>query len=126
MHIREYFQEIEETIASCPSVLSKEILYNQRTQHIGFIKGILTFTDSSELHFKEFVDVEAHIVKYKYGYHYQKEDDLIFRYDNHPHIGTPNIPTTHKHQTTQENIAFSLPPTLKEVLDEILSYLPIP
>ena len=84
MHIKEYFQEIEEIITATLSVLSKEILYNQRTQQIGFIKGTLTFTDGSELYFKEFVDVETRIIKYRYGYHYQKKDVLIFRYESSP------------------------------------------
>jgi len=122
LHIKEYFQEIEEIITATLSVLSKEILYNQRTQQIGFIKGTLTFTDGSELYFKEFVDVETRIIKYRYGYHYQKKDVLIFRYDNHPH---KNIPATHKHQAAPEDTVFSSPPTLKEVLNEILLYLPI-
>ena len=50
-----------------------------------FCKGALVFRDGSELHFKEFIDTEAGITKYKYGYHYQKDGSLIFRYDNHPH-----------------------------------------
>lgn len=57
-----------------------EISYEQRTRHLGFIKGHLIFKDTSELYFKEFVDGEKEIRKYKYAYHYQKENKIIFRY----------------------------------------------
>ena len=70
MYITDYFRRIDQVILSCPAIISKKLLFDQRTKYIGFIKGTLIFGDGSELHFKEFIDAEAGIVKYKYGYHY--------------------------------------------------------
>jgi len=100
----------------------KEVTYDQRTSRLGLIKGILTFIDSSQLHFKEFIDTDEGIAKYKYGYHYQKKNNLIFRYDNHIH--SPKSPIHHKHiPSTSRIIALSSPPTLTSVLKEIYSSL---
>lgn len=123
MLITEYFRRVEEIISSFPAITSTEITLDQRTRHIGLIKAILTFHDSSELHFKEFIDVTDEVVKYKYAYHYQKDDKLIFRYDNHP-IPLKDIPEHHKHDQSEENILQSDIPDLQAVLNEILILLP--
>jgi hypothetical protein len=84
----------------------------------------LVFGDGSELHFKEFIDVEAGIVKYKYGYHYQKHDRLIFRYDNHPHLTIKDIPSHHKHVFNEERIIPASIANLEDVLKEVIMHLP--
>jgi hypothetical protein len=38
---------------------SKELLFDQRTKYIGFVKGAMLLRDGSELHFKEFIDTKA-------------------------------------------------------------------
>ncbi len=124
MYITDYFQRIDQVILSCPAIISKELLFDQRTKYIGFIKGTLVFIDSSELHFKEFIDAEAGIVKYKYGYHYQKHDRLIFRYDNHPHPTIKDIPSHHKHVFNEERIIPASIANLEDVLKEVIMYLP--
>ncbi len=124
MYITDYFGLIDDTISNYPAIICKEILFEQRTKHIGFVRGILTFADGSELHFKEFVDTEVGITKYKYGHHYQKGNKLIFRYDNHLYLGKEDIPTHHKHVSTDENIVPASIPNLVDVLREILFYLP--
>ena len=125
MCITDYFQQIEKVIAECPAIIMKEISYDQRTTYIGFIKGFLTFIDSSQLHFKEFIDTQEPITKYKYGYHYQKENDFIFRYDNYIHSVKSNLPIHHKHlPSTSKFIALTIPPTLSSILKEIISLLP--
>lgn len=124
MRITDYFQEIEKIITECPAVTAKEISCDQRTSHIGFIKGTLIFHDASQLHFKEFIDTEDGITKYKYGYHYQKENNIIFRYDNVAHINKPT-PFHHKHLFPALKItAIDEPPTLTFILKEIISILP--
>ena len=123
MLITEYFRRKEEIVSSFPAITSTEITLDQRTRHIGLIKGILTFHDGSELHFKEFVEVTNEVVKYKYAYHYQKDNKLIFRYDNHP-ILLRNIPEHHKHDQSEENILKSGIPDIQAVLNEILNFLP--
>ena len=89
-----------------------------------FCKGALVFRDGSELHFKEFIDTEAGITKYKYGYHYQKADSMIFRYDNHPHPARKDIPYCHKHVSTEENMISASIPDLEDILKEVIMYLP--
>lgn len=123
MLIADYFRRTEETISSFPAITSSEISFDQRTHNIGLIKGILTFRDGSELHFKEFLEVGDEAVKYKYAYHYQKENRLIFRYDNHP-IPLKDIPEHHKHYMDEENILESAIPDLEDVLKEVLIFLP--
>lgn len=125
MHIADYFQEIEKVIRECPAIIMKEVFYDQRTQDLGFIKGILTFRDSSQLHFKEFVDSEKEPTRYMYGYHYQKGDKLLFRYDNYLHSPKLNLPLHHKHLSSPlEFIAVNNPPSLASVLREIIILLP--
>ncbi len=123
MLIVEYFHHVEEVISIFPAITSREISFEQRTSHIGLVKGTLIFHDTSQLHFKEFVDVGKEIIKYKYAYHYQKNSKLIFRYDNHPYP-LKNTPQHHKHHLSEKNILESSIPDLKTVLKEILLCLP--
>lgn len=64
------------------------------------------------------------IAKYKYGYHYQKSDSLIFRYDNHPYPAKKDIPSCHKHVSNEENIMPAPIPDLEDILKEVIMYLP--
>lgn len=124
MYITDYFRQIDQVILDCPAIISKELLFDQRTKYIGFVKDTLSFRDGSELHFKEFIDTEARITKYKYGYHYQKDDRLIFRYDNHPHPARKDTPSHHKHISDQDNVVSASIPDLEDVLKEVVMYLP--
>jgi len=123
MFIVEYFHRIEEILSAYPPIVSREVSFEERTHHIGLMKGSLTFHDGSELHFKEFVDVGDTVIKYKYAYHYQRGDNLVFRYDNHP-ITLRNIPEHHKHHLSEQDIHACAVPDLESVLNEILSLLP--
>lgn len=124
MYISDYFRRINQVVSDCPAIISKELLFDQRTKYIGFVKGTLVLRDGSELHFKEFMDTEAGITKYKFGYHYQKADSMIFRYDNHPHPTRKDIPSCHKHVSTEENIIPVSIPDLEDILKEVIMYLP--
>ena len=124
MYITDYFRQIDQVILDCPTIISKELLFDQRTKCIGFVKDTLSFRDGSELHFKEFIDTEARITKYKYGYHYQKDDRLIFRYDNHPHAARKDTPSHHKHISDQDNVVSASIPYLEDVLKEVVMYVP--
>jgi len=124
LYVTEYFRHINQVVSGCPAIISKELLFDERTKYIGLVKGALTFGDGSKLHFKEFIDTEAGIAKYKYGYHYQKGDSLIFRYDNHPYPAKKDIPSYHKHVSNEENIIPASIPDLEDVLKEVIMYLP--
>lgn len=123
MLITEYYLRVETLVSDCPAIISRELSFEERTHHIGLIKGILTFNDGSELHVKEFLDVGESVIKYKYAYHYQRGNTLVFRYDNHP-ITLRNIPEHHKHHLSEQNIHACGVPDLESVLNEVLSLLP--
>ena len=59
MYISDYFRQIDQVVSDCPAIISKELLFDQRTKYIGFVKGTMLLRDGSELHFKEFIDTEA-------------------------------------------------------------------
>jgi hypothetical protein len=72
MSIEAYFQQINATLALFPQVALKTMLYDQRSATTGFLRGVLLFTDGSELHVREFVDVSAGIERFKYAYYYMR------------------------------------------------------
>ncbi|MFH0924237.1 MAG: DUF6516 family protein [bacterium] len=125
MYITDYFKQIEKILSECPAIIMQEVTYDQRTSYLGFIKGILTFIDFSQLHFKEFIDTSnPSFIRYKYGYHYQRDQDMIFRYDNYIHPGKPDLPIHHKHLfSSSDFIAVPNLPTLDSILKEIISIL---
>ncbi|MBU0512529.1 MAG: hypothetical protein KKD28_06780 [Chloroflexi bacterium] len=91
---------------------------DKRSQLRGFISGIVVFNDESELHFREFIDHRLREPRIMYAYHYQDHNKkLIFRYDNaahHPHLQQ----IEHKH--TPDGIHSAPPPTLEQIIDEII------
>ena len=58
MLISEYFQEIESQIANCIYIVETSLVKDKRSLHIGIIEGELFFTDESNLHFIEFINVK--------------------------------------------------------------------
>ena len=91
---------------------------DQRSTLRGRIEGRLQFMDGSELHFREFVDLTRDEPKVAYAYHYQNADTrMIFRYDNAAHRPAIGI-LDHKHMIS--SIEANTPPTLLQVVDEIL------
>lgn len=94
---------------------------DQRSATIGSLSGSVCFLDSSELHFREYIDLAARPPRQMYAYHYQDTDNLlVFRYDNAAHR-PPLDASEHKH--TRAGIVIGLSPTLEQVLDEIPLYL---
>jgi hypothetical protein len=117
----EYVREIQDTldasVAAGEAVLVS-IQVDQRSSLRGFIAGLLQFNDASELHFREFVDTSLPEPKLMYAYHYQDANKaLIFRYDNAAH--TPALPQA-EHKHTPSGAKSFPPPTLGQVVDEIL------
>lgn len=99
-------------------VLDVSVNFEMRPSDQAFLEGAITFVDSSELHFAEFLDASSQAVeKLMYRYHYQDETGLlVFRYDNARHrLPTPS--PGHKHLPDQ--IGASNAPTLEDVLAEI-------
>lgn len=117
----EYVQEIENVLnatIAAGEATSVSIQFEQRSALRGFIIGLLQFSDGSELHLREFVDISLLTPRLMYAYHYQDANQqLIFRYDNAAH--RPALPQV-EHKHTQSDIVASHAPTLAEVIDEVL------
>lgn len=118
--IEEYFRQVEALIAASGVVHSSRVAYDKRSTFIGFLRGEIYFLDGSNLHLREFVDVEYGIQCYRYAYHYQRADGtLVFRYDNTPHYpGLATFPH-HKHEGSEGNVVTAATPDLAQVLAEI-------
>jgi hypothetical protein len=124
--IEDYFRQIETLLAVTNIVHSSSITYDKRSASIGFVRGSIYFLDSSQLHLREFVNVEHGVERYMYAYHYQRPDGaLVFRYDNTPHF--PTLPTFphHKHEGNEANVVAASPPDLAAILSEIQSLIEI-
>ncbi|MBC8184911.1 hypothetical protein H8E88_27785 [candidate division KSB1 bacterium] len=128
MQIDDYFSEIQKIIKSCNAVGTFDVYYDKRGTHEGFIRGEIYLLDGSILHFREFIDVETLINRLLYVYHYvDSSKKLIFRYDNTGHHKKLNLATFphHKHEGSENKIISSTAPTLRGVLNEILTSISI-
>lgn len=124
--IEDYFRRVEMLLAAASIVHSTSITYDKRSASIGFLRGVVYFLDSSQLHLREFVNVEHGIEHYMYAYHYQRPDGaLVFRYDNTPHF--PPLPTFphHKHVGSEADVTAASSPDLEAILTEIQSLIEI-
>lgn len=122
MRIEDYFQQIHNLIAAASLVQLSNVTYDKRGTYEGFIRGELYLVDGSELHLREFVDVEITIERLVYTYQYMSIGKiLIFRYDNSGHHRKLNLPTYphHKHDGSEANVVASSAPTLSDILIEI-------
>ena len=122
MRIETYFQQLRETIDSCPIVSSFDVTYDKRGNHEGFIHGEIYLVDDSILHLREFVDVEMGVDRLTYVYQYMDSAKrLVFRYDNTGHHKRLNLITYphHKHEGSEHNAVASPAPHLAAVLSEI-------
>jgi hypothetical protein len=70
--IEDYFRRIATLIATAGIIHSSSITYDKRSTSIGFIRGEISFLDGSQLHLREFVNVEHGIERYMYAYHCQR------------------------------------------------------
>lgn len=122
MRIEAYFDQLRQTIDSCPVVSSFRMTYDKRGAHEGFIRGEVYLVDGSVLHVREFVDVEIGVNRLTYVYQYMDPArKLVFRYDNTGHHKRLNLPTYphHKHEGSEQHVVASPAPDLAAVLSEI-------
>ncbi|MGR3178978.1 MAG: toxin-antitoxin system TumE family protein [Candidatus Anammoxibacter sp.] len=115
--IEKYFIEIDKTISYFKDIRSYSLnkkIYNDRQ---GFVSGTIIFDDDSQLDFTEVKNVELE-GKIKYRYHYMdKDNELIFRYDNANHYKDIKNCPHHKH--LKETIIESPELNLFDILLEI-------
>ena len=92
----------------------------RKSDNVFYINLKIHFINNSELHVREYVDVEHR----KYSFHWQSSNgDLIIRWDNAPHF--PDLITFphHKHLASgdvTESYNISLEEILEFIKDEIL------
>ncbi len=123
--MNEYITRLEMRIQSCFLMAAYQLNIDRKTQDLAFVAGQLDFIDGSTLDFKEFVEKEDdEIEKYKYGYNYRKDSDLLFRYDNAADPGARHLASYphHKH-TADGKIIASHEVGFEEVLKEIEDYI---
>lgn len=117
----EYARQIQLTIDDVIRTGEAHLLNLQidaRSTSRGLIAGLLQFQDGSELHFREFLDMNQADPRLMYAYHYQDSNkELVFRYDNAVH--RPAISQL-EHKHTPTGIELTIAPTLSQVFDEIL------
>lgn len=119
--IEAYFNRLESDLSDFPSIRSCTLTKKSYNTKQGFIKGVLIFDDDSRLEFVEIkhTDIQA---KIKYRYHYMdKEQALIFRYDNAPHHRHLNTFPHHVH--LPHKVEACNEPTLFDVLMQIVGYV---
>jgi hypothetical protein len=122
--IEDYFRQIATLIATAGIIHSSSITYDRRSTSIGFIRGEISFLDGSQLHLREFVNVERGTERYMYAYHYQRPNGtLVFRYDNAPHFPALSTFPHHKHEASEANVVAASPSDLQVVLTEIQSLI---
>ena len=122
--IDRYFQELQNLIASTPFITAASLHTERRSETIGFVRGDLTFSDASRLHFREFVRAEANqpAERYSYAYHYQSPNGhFVFRYDNTNHFPRLQNAPHHKHVGDTDVISAEAP-DLASILGEISSH----
>lgn len=122
LYIEDYFEQVRGAISTCTVVDQFNCDTEKRDTYEGFIRAEISFTDGSMLQMREFVSVEAGIVRDMYTYQYMNsEKTLIFRYDNTPHHQKLNLSTFphHKHDGREDNVIASHAPMFWDVLSEI-------
>ncbi len=75
---------------------------------------------------KEFVVIQPMLSVIKYGYHYRMGNRLIFRYDNANDPAAKDLSTFPHHRHEPSGPVASEQPSLKLVLQEIVSQLRLP
>lgn len=121
----EYTGKLKRTLAELLQsglAVSADLEEHPRGATLGYVRGSLHFFDSSELHYREYLDTGLSSPRLMYVYHYQNADQqLIFRYDNAAHR-PPLAQLEHKHTTT--DIELDVAPSFDAVIQEIVRSLP--
>jgi hypothetical protein len=117
-----YISQVKSTIEKLPCVLADELIIDNRGDVVLYLKGIIVFTNQSELHLKEYSISVPEFKKIAYSYYYQAADKkLIFRYDNaEHHMELENFPY-HKH--VGDKIFSAEEASLKKVLEVIIDLI---
>lgn len=125
MLLRDYVANVQELVNTTPLLTATALSYEERPPSAGLIKGSLTFADGSQLDFKEFVVLQPALSVIKYGYHYRMGNRLIFRCDNANDPAAKHLSTFPHHRHEPSGLVPTAQPSLKAVLEEIVSQLKV-
>jgi hypothetical protein len=122
--IEDYFLGIEKTLALFDIIDKKIIEIQKIDDNFGIIKGIIICSEY-KLDFIEVVQISLKTRnKVKYKYHFMdKENNLIFRYDNTKHH--PLLQNFPHHKHIGNNVEASNEPDILNILKEIKDFLKI-
>jgi uncharacterized protein DUF6516 len=126
MSLRDYVAALQGLLAVTPFITAISFAYDERPPSAGFIRGSVFFVDGSQLDFKEFLIVQPRQRIVKYGYHYRKGNQLIFRYDNASDPAARNFSTYPHHKHVPAGLLAAEQPSLRDVLHEILTQQDFP
>ena len=124
MQLRRHLTVVQNIITSRDEIVVEQLTVRETIPgREGFVGGRLRFYDGSMLEFIEVLVEEVFILqKTEYTYHFQdRNDKLIFRYDNAPHY--PELLTFPHHKHRPDGVESAEPPHLGDILREIDSYL---
>lgn len=125
MSLKEYVATLERLVTATPFVASTSLFYEERPPSAGLLKGSLIFVDGSQLDLKEFFITHPTIRVLKYGYHYHRGSQLIFRYDNANDPAARPLSTFPSHKHVTSGLLAAEKPSLEQVLQEIVSGLQV-
>lgn len=117
--VNRYLHRLYDTIISRGYIEVEQLIFDNRSNRRGTIRGRLKFHDDSLLDFGEVIILRSRqIVKLRYAYHYQNASgEVIFRYDNAPHY--PKLPTHPHHKHVGSAVEAAQVPDLGGILREI-------
>lgn len=112
--------QLKVLLTDFPHVLNQKITYELGDPDEAYIKGEVILADGSKLALAEFLEKSKKGWKIeRYRYHLMnKNNELIFRYDNAPHH--PKIKTFPHHKHLSEIVTLSQRPSFKKLMDEAL------
>jgi len=121
LNINDYIFSIESIVYSISIATNYHFHIDRKTEDIAFISGRIDFKDGSMLEFKEFIEkTDSHIEKYKYGYNYRMNTDILFRYDNAPDPRAKKLTSFPHHKHLRNgNIIASKPVEFIDIIREI-------
>lgn len=126
--ISDYFTQLLKISNNNAWIIHEDIVFREIDKNEAYSKGIFYIYGGYALHIAEYVIIEKNTIRcLKYRYQFQdKDDNLIFRWDNAPHH--KNIPTHPFHKHCQDGTIVSSQEMnlflVMEQLDEILNRLP--
>ncbi|MCP5102743.1 MAG: hypothetical protein GY950_05170 [bacterium] len=114
----DYFDGIEKKILDFKRIINSYTIYKKSyNEKQGYIKGDIVFSDTSRICFIEVKDTDV-APKNKYSYNYMDKDNgLIFRYDNAYHHNQLKTFPNHKH--IGDEVFESNEPELYDIMLEI-------